>query len=384
VFTLDSRLHRLLREHLVHRDVLADVPEELQHRDRFGPRTVVDQCGLERALVEVQDARQLRPDGREVAVEGIGIEQRALLRSAAGIPDHPGRATGKRHRSVAEELEPTQQEQRYEVAHVQAVGGGVEARIDRDRALAQASTEGIEVGVVVHQASGQQVFEDLVAGPAGLLGHGGHSPATRRFGPFGYAILGLGELDVAPSARHSERVQTTPIDAEGDERPRRVTPYRVVAVLILLFVFGIWAYALTRPVQPPPDRLDDQSFASEAQEVCVTTVAALDALPQAFQTSTADERASVVSQSNAELEAMLAALRSLVPAAERDQRMLTEWLGDWEIYLGNRQDYVDRLREDGDARIFVAEKDGRQITVAVDRFAEINDMPSCRTPKDVS
>ena len=64
--------------------------------------------------------------------------------------------------------------------------------------------------------------------------------------------------------------------------------------------------------------------------------------------------------------------------------MLTEWLGDWQIYLDNRQDYVDRLREDGDARIFVAEKDGRQITVAVDRFAEINDMPSCRTPKDVS
>ena len=176
----------------------------------------------------------------------------------------------------------------------------------------------------------------------------------------------------------------TPTETEGSDRARRVTPYRVVAVLILLFVFGIWAYALTRPAKPPPDKLDDPAFAVSAQDVCATTVTALDALPQAFQTSTADERASVVSQSNGELAAMLASLRGLVPTAERDQRMLTEWLGDWETYLGNRQDYVSRLREDGDARIFVAEKDGRQITVAVDRFAEINDMPSCRTPKDVS
>jgi hypothetical protein len=185
-------------------------------------------------------------------------------------------------------------------------------------------------------------------------------------------------------ARHSDRVHTTTTETERPDPPRRVTPYRVTAVLILLFVFGIWTYALTRPAKPPPDKLDDASFAVRAQEVCAGTVTALEALPQAFQTSTADERASVVSQSDDELATMLATLRSFVPTAERDQRMLNEWLGDWETYLGNRHAYVNRLREDGDARIFVAEKDGRQITVAIDRFAEVNDMPSCQTPKDVS
>ena len=64
--------------------------------------------------------------------------------------------------------------------------------------------------------------------------------------------------------------------------------------------------------------------------------------------------------------------------------MLDEWIGDWQTYLDNRIDYVARLRADKDARIYIAEKDGRQITVAVDRFAEVNDMPACRTPQDVS
>ena len=91
-----------------------------------------------------------------------------------------------------------------------------------------------------------------------------------------------------------------------------------------------------------------------------------------------------MAQTDEDLGAMLDSLRAIVPTAERDQGMLNEWIGDWQTYLDNRIDYVNRLRDDKDARIYVAEKDGRQITVAVDRFAEVNDMPACRTPKDVS
>jgi hypothetical protein len=177
-------------------------------------------------------------------------------------------------------------------------------------------------------------------------------------------------------------VQSTPTERPSDGR--RVTPSRVAIVLILLGIAGLWGYALTRQPQPPPDRIDDSAFAVRAEEICASTAADRDALPQAFETDDPLARADVVEQSNHELEAMLAELRANVPAAERDQRMLDEWLGDWSTYLDNRREYVQRLREDGDTRIYVAEKDGRQITVAVDRFAEVNDMPSCRTPKDIS
>ena len=86
---------------------------------------------------------------------------------------------------MTEQLEPSQQQQGDEVAHVQAVGGRIEAGVDGDRALAESLAQSVEVGVVVHQPACRQIVEDFVAGP-GLLGHGGHSPATRRLGPFGY------------------------------------------------------------------------------------------------------------------------------------------------------------------------------------------------------
>lgn len=165
---------------------------------------------------------------------------------------------------------------------------------------------------------------------------------------------------------------------------RRRTPYRVAVVVILVAMVALWAYVLTRQPQRQPDALDDPAFAATAQTTCASTMHALDQLPQAFESQTATERADVVAQTNDDLGAMLADLREAVPVAERDQRMLTEWIGDWQTYLDNRIDYVERLREDPDARIYVAEKDSRQITVAIDRFAEINDMPACRTPKDVS
>jgi hypothetical protein len=177
-------------------------------------------------------------------------------------------------------------------------------------------------------------------------------------------------------------MQAAPTDTPPSGRT--FTPYRVVVVVILLGVAGLWIYALTRQPQPPPDRLDDAAFAIEAETICASTAAARDALPQAYQTDDPLERADVVDEANAQLSAMLTALRAEVPAAERDRGMLDEWLGDWDTYLDNRVDYAERLRGEGDARIYVAEKDGRQITVAIDRFAEVNDMLSCRTPKDIS
>jgi hypothetical protein len=165
---------------------------------------------------------------------------------------------------------------------------------------------------------------------------------------------------------------------------RRVTLGRAVAVVIVLGVALLWIYALTRQPEPAPDLLDDATFSTHAEQTCARTLQQLDRLPPAHEAAAATERAAVVEQSNQELAAMLTDLRAAMPAGERDRRMLEEWLGDWRTYLDNRLDYVDRLRTEGDTRIFVAEKDGRQITVAIDRFAEVNHMPTCRTPKDIS
>ena len=164
----------------------------------------------------------------------------------------------------------------------------------------------------------------------------------------------------------------------------RFSAYRIVAVSLVIGMVALWAFVLTRKAEPAPDLLDDGSFAVSAQNLCDATMSQLEQLPQAFQSASASDRADVVAQTNTDLGNMLDSMRAVVPAAERDQGMLDEWIGDWQTYLDNRIDYVARLRADKDARIYIAEKDGRQITVAVDRFAEVNNMPACRTPQDVS
>jgi hypothetical protein len=179
----------------------------------------------------------------------------------------------------------------------------------------------------------------------------------------------------------------TGVPATPTETPapsRRVTAGRVAATAVALGVALLWIYALTRRPEPPPDRLDDTAFAPQAEEICTATLQRLDQLPNAHDAAGPTERAAIVEQSNEDLATMLAALERALPAGERDRRMLDQWLADWRTYLDNRRDYADRLRRQGDTRIYVSEKDGRQITVAVDRFAEVNRMPTCRTPKDIS
>lgn len=172
-------------------------------------------------------------------------------------------------------------------------------------------------------------------------------------------------------------------DLDREERRRRWTIGRVAAALTALGIAALWAYALTRPKTEPPDRFDDPAIAEQAEAVCAASIVELDALPPAFEASTAAERADVIDRSNVVLEEMLISLRAIPVVSDRDGRMMTEWLGDWDTYVADRAGYAERLRADETARFYVSEKAAQQITKPIDRFAEDNDMPSCKTPGDV-
>ena len=113
----------------------------------------------------------------------------------------------------------------------------------------------------------------------------------------------------------------------------------------------------------------------------------LGALPAALTATDAAARADVIDASEVLLADMLAELSALEPpAGAEDRARVDEWLDDWSRYLADRGEYADRLREDPDARFTVtqSERDERQITEAVDRFAAVNGMPSCETPADIA
>lgn len=181
-------------------------------------------------------------------------------------------------------------------------------------------------------------------------------------------------------------------EAEEDDAPARWrwTPTRVLLTAVVIAMVTMWGYVLFLALgpgrQPPIDRLDDPAFAEAAEDRCAEAVERVGALPVAAASDTAADRADVLEQADGIFAAMLDDLEGMVdlaPAGDQRDRA-SAWLADWRIYLGDREAYVEALREDPGARLLVSEKEGegRQITGWIDEFAKANRMPSCISPVD--
>ncbi|MEI7591733.1 MAG: hypothetical protein WCK41_00770 [Actinomycetes bacterium] len=177
------------------------------------------------------------------------------------------------------------------------------------------------------------------------------------------------------------------LDGDGEARSRwgRVGRFSLGLVVVLLIAMwgGIFFGFFDKTA---PGTLDDRSYGEQSETLCASAKQQLDALPKAFETTDHVARADVVAQSNLQLRALLDQISVGSPANGRDGMMTQEWLGDWATYIANREDYATRLRSDEMARFYETPKSSasEQISKPIDRFAYVNHMPSCDTPKDMS
>jgi hypothetical protein len=163
--------------------------------------------------------------------------------------------------------------------------------------------------------------------------------------------------------------------------------WRIGLGLVCLVMVLMWAgIFLGFFDKTAPGTMSDHAFSEAAQPICAATKSRLDALPKAYETTNHVDRADVVARTNTDLRAMIDQLRAIAPTADRDGHMAQEWLDDWVTYIGNREDYVNRLRADESARFYETPKDGptQQISKPIDRFAYVNNMDSCDTPGDMA
>lgn len=191
-----------------------------------------------------------------------------------------------------------------------------------------------------------------------------------------------------------DTMPTSPEDPDGALVDDDVAPLsvgrrlsRILAVVVAVFIAGMWAYALWGPVQRVSQgKFDSTAFPEVAEPICARSLAVIDALPPAYETRDSGARADVVEAANLELAVMLDELEAVAPppGAGDDGRMIDEWLADWRTFLGDRERYVEALASDPDARLLVTEKEGRQITEPIDYLSEVNDMPACATPGDLA
>jgi hypothetical protein len=154
-----------------------------------------------------------------------------------------------------------------------------------------------------------------------------------------------------------------------------------VTLLVLMWVYVLYL-AIGPGRQPPPDRLDDPTFARQAQLICDSAHDEVDEVLPAFLSDDPSVRADAITRANDLFATMLDDLEAIAPRGE-DGDLVMKWLADWRTYLGDRQAYADALRVDPEARLLVTAKDQAQITEFIDAFAADNKVTACATPLDV-
>lgn len=182
--------------------------------------------------------------------------------------------------------------------------------------------------------------------------------------------------------------QTPVLEPVDEPQPDRSVRRKFILTLVAIFAIGsfaMWIYILF--IYDPGlliDELPDKTFPTQAEEICAEAVAQVELLPPAETAVDNVERAEVVTEANAYLVAMVASLRPLTPTEDPvSVEAANEWLDDWEIHLEDRTEYAERLAEDPTARFTESTRAEKQISRAIDSYAQVNSMVSCATPGDV-
>ena len=187
----------------------------------------------------------------------------------------------------------------------------------------------------------------------------------------------------AKSSSMSER-ETSESEADAPNRKWRPTHLLLVTGFLAIAGFWIWAFS-PLPTRGHPDTLDDKAFPAAAEVRCAATLEQLDTLPRDWDIDNPEQLAEQVAAGTELLVPQVADLRNLARTiSDSDEaRKVGLWLDDWDVYIADRNNLVAKLRQGERAEFIYTARNGVQIARILNRFAEVNNMLSCRTPMDI-
>lgn len=178
-------------------------------------------------------------------------------------------------------------------------------------------------------------------------------------------------------------------ESEADAPIRKWRPTHLLLVIGFLAMAGFWIWAFSPlPTRGHPDTLDTldgKAFTANAEARCAATMERLDALPRDWDIDNPQQLAEQVVSGTDLLMPLVADLRNLARSVSDpdEARKVGLWLDDWNTYIADRNSLVTKLRQGERAEFIYTARNGVQIARILDRFAEVNNMPSCRTPMDI-
>lgn len=146
---------------------------------------------------------------------------------------------------------------------------------------------------------------------------------------------------------------------------------------------GILGYTLAADPGTGPDYLDDRAFPAAAEPVCEAAMAEVETYGNGAFVDSMEERADLVDRQNVAFRAMVDDLRALPRPDGEEGEWVAEWLDDWDTHIDDRQRWADELHAGDDPPFVETAKGSDQVSEAVDGFAEVNAMESCKTLGDV-
>jgi hypothetical protein len=189
---------------------------------------------------------------------------------------------------------------------------------------------------------------------------------------------------VAGAGDHTGGVPIPTLATPAPDAPPVRRWKRVLVVLFCLAVALFWVYVFaTGPQEDHASKLDDTSFANIAEQRCAVAQAEIGALPPARTAKSPQDRAVVLAQANQLVDELIVDLRAVVPEEARDRSLATQWLDDYARYAQARHDHQAALARGEDPEFSVPAVGGRPITLQMDAFAQLNEMPACEVPQDV-
>jgi hypothetical protein len=184
---------------------------------------------------------------------------------------------------------------------------------------------------------------------------------------------------------------TPPLPPSGE--PRRTTGAvvtRVGLTFIVLALVGMWVYAFGFAKKQGVYVLDDEAWTQRAQQICETYEAKrleLVDMDAGYIANPTEEqmiqRADVVDRATDILEAELAEVFAVLPESERDQKIASEYQGFYNVLIGDRRAYTERLRNFELGPYLETKIDGGPVTNILLDFTTANRMKRCAPPGEL-
>ena len=183
------------------------------------------------------------------------------------------------------------------------------------------------------------------------------------------------------------RAHKQPSSPNEEEGPYRMgfTWGRGLAIgsVVLMVIFWVWIFS-GAPKRTNRDYLQDRTYAASLEDRCQALRDDLDELPNAADLDSQAARADVLDDANVLVADFIDDLEAGAPR-EGDAAITIEgWIADWKIYLGDREDYAERLRTEDNAQLLLSRSAlGDSVDKTIQVFSQVNDIKACDTPGDV-